>query len=199
MKKLKVAITGNIGSGKSSFCNFLEEMNYPVVKADEAARYLMQNDERIKAKIIKVFGDSAYNKNEINTKYISQKIFNDVQALDTMNSIVHPPTIKRVIGLMDEALKEKNIVFHEAALIYEAKMDSLFDYVVLIKADYEKRLNRAVNNYKFSKEQFISRESSQIPESEKAKLADFVFINNGSLDELKAKAILLIKILQSIQ
>ena len=196
MKKLKVAVTGNIGSGKTSFCKFLEEMNFSVIKADEIAKDLLANNEKVKKEVIKHFGSSAYNGKEINKKYLADKIFSVQLNLNTINSIIHPLVIEKVDSQMNKQLQTSDIVFHEAALIYEADIEDIFDIVVLISADYQVRLERKKLHDNFSEEEFSKRESNQISEEEKKKRADFVFLNNESLQELKTKAELLIKILK---
>ena len=105
MKKLKIAVTGNIGSGKSSFCKFIEEMNYSVIKADEIAKDLIANDEKVKKEIIKYFGELAYNGKAINKKYLAEKVFSDQSNLNKINSIVHPLVIEKVNAMMSEKLK----------------------------------------------------------------------------------------------
>lgn len=198
MKKLKVAVTGNIGSGKSSFCKLLEEMNYTVIKADETAKDLMANDPNIKSQIIKQFGSSAYTKEGLNKSYLAEKIFSNEDNLLRMNLIVHPAVVKKVEQLMKESLKKADIAFHEAALIYEADIEEMFDVVVLITADYKVRLKRKQQSDNYSEEEFAKRNSNQIPDDEKIKRADFVFENNGTLDELKTKAQLLITVLKGM-
>jgi dephospho-CoA kinase len=195
MKKLKIAVTGNIGSGKSSFCKFLEEMNYTIINADEIAKDLMTNDPNIKVQIIKQFGNSAYTKEGLNRTYLAEKIFSNEDNLLRMNLIVHPAVVNKVEQLMNELLKKADIVFHEAALIYEADIEELFDIVVLITADYNIRLKRKQQSDNYSEEEFAKRNSNQIPDDEKVKRADFVFENNGTLDELKIKADLMIRVL----
>jgi dephospho-CoA kinase len=198
MKKLKVAVTGNIGSGKSSFCKYLEEMNYSVIKADEIAKDLLANDENVKREIIKHFGYEAYQGKEINKKFLADKIFSNQTNLNKINSIIHPPVIKKVIDLMNDKLQTSDVVFHEAALIYEADIEHLFDIVVLIAADSKIRMERKKLHDNFSEEEFLKRELNQIPEEEKKKRADFVFTNDGTLEELKTKAELFIKILRGL-
>ena len=78
-------------------------------------------------------------------------------------------------------------------------MDKYFDYVVLITAEDKLRLDRKVQFDNFSKEQFLKRDENQIPDIEKKKRADFVFENNGSLDDLKLKADLLLKMLKGLK
>ena len=142
MKKLKIAVTGNIGSGKSSFCKYLEELNYPVIKADEIAKDLLVNDEKVKKEIVKYFGDGAYQGKEINKKYLADKVFSNQSNLNKINSIIHPLVIEKVNNMMNEKFQSSDLVFHEAALIYEADIEELFDIVVLIASDYKVRMER---------------------------------------------------------
>jgi len=198
MKKIKVAVTGNIGSGKSRFCKLLEEMNYSVIKADEIAKDLLINNEKVKKEIIKNFGNSAYNGKEVNKKYLAEKVFSNQSNLNKINSIIHPLVIEHVISLMNKQLQSSDLVFHEAALIYEADIEDLFDIVVLISADLKIRKERKRMHDNLSEEEFMMRESNQIAEDEKKKRADFVFTNNNTLEELKTKAEMLIKILKGL-
>jgi len=85
----------------------------------------------------------------------------------------------------------------EAALIYEAKFDKMFDYIILITADTEIRMKRFTSSQKASEADFFKREDNQIKQETKQKKADFIFTNNGSKSELKLKVDLLLRILNS--
>jgi dephospho-CoA kinase len=197
--KLKIAVTGGIGSGKSAFSDFISGCNYPVINVDNVSKEILISDEDIKLKVKKEFGEESYQNGDINKKFLAGKIFSNPRNVIKINSIVHPKVIEKVNILIDEKLKEYDIVFAEAALIYEAAMDKYFDYVVLITAEDKLRLKRKVRLDNFTEEQFLKRNENQIPDSEKKKQADFVFENNGSLDELKLKADLLLKILKGLK
>jgi len=82
-------------------------------------------------------------------------------------------------------------------LIFESKIEKMYDYVVLITADKNLRMKRSTEMKKISEEDFIKRDNNQLKEDLKKKKADFIFSNNGSRDELKDKAILLVKLLKS--
>jgi len=193
----KVAITGSIGSGKSAFCKVLSEKGYPVVNADELSKELLVTNKEIKNKIIQAFGSESYNNNEINKKYIADKAFSTPANVQKINSIIHPVVISEVKKIFNEKEGKEKIIFVEAALIYEADMEGLFDYVVLITADENIRKERKTRNGDMAAEEFEKRNASQIPESEKKKRADFVFENNSSFDDMKNKAELLIILLTS--
>jgi dephospho-CoA kinase len=131
-------------------------------------------------------------------KFLADQVFSNQLNLNRINSIIHPRVISKVNSLMIKQLQTSDLVFHEAALIYEADFEDLFDIVVLISADYKVRMGRKKIHNNFSEEQFEMRDSNQIPEEEKKKRADFVFSNNGTLHELKTKAELLIRILNRL-
>ncbi len=198
MKKLKIGITGGIGSGKSAFSKFISEKGFPVINVDEVSKELLNSDDDLKKKISKEFGKESYLNNEINKKFLAEKVFSNPQNVVKINSIVHPKVIAKVKLLADEELKNNNIIFAEAALIYEADMEEIFDYVVLITADENLRLRRKIEFENFTEDQFRNRNYNQIPDEEKKKRADFVFLNNGSLNDLKIKAYLLISIINGI-
>ena len=196
--KLKIAITGGIGSGKSAFSNFILDENYPVINVDVVSKEILLSDKEVRSKVEKEFGKESFINREINKKFLAEKIFSNPQNVIKINSIVHPKVIEKVNILITEKLEDSDIVFAEAALIYEAEMDKYFDYVVLITAEDKLRLDRKVRFDNFSKEQFLKRDENQIPDIEKKKRADFVFENNGSLNELKEKVKLLLKILKGL-
>jgi len=196
--KLKIAVTGSIGSGKSSFSVFLKEKGYPVINADLESKTLLLKDEEVRGKIIKEFGNQSYIHGEVNKDFLADQVFSDPQKVSVINSILHPK-VKKTIELLNKQYFELNdIVFTEAALIYEADMEKMFDYVVLITSDLNIRKERAMLNGRISEEDFIKRNENQISDEEKKKRADFIFENNGSIGELKQKADLLITILKGL-
>lgn len=188
---MKIAITGNIGSGKSVFSSFAEKRGFSVLKADDISKQILSNDTEVRKEIIKAFGEQSFKNNKPDVKYLAEKVFSDPAKLNKIESILHPRVIKSINDTIDLIEDEKKIVFVEAALIYEANMEKMFDYVVLITSNRELRLKRKLKNG-ISEEDFVKRESNQIAEEEKRKRADFAFVNDGSVDDLKSKFDLLL-------
>jgi dephospho-CoA kinase len=195
--KLLIAITGGIGSGKTTFANFLVEQGYPVLYADDISKEILANDPDVKNEIAKEFGAGAYFGEKINKKFIADNIFSNPIKLKKINSILHPRVRKRIESLSKEYFKKSNIVFVEAAIIYESKIEKMYDFVVLIVADEKLRKKRVIKNNKISAKDFIYRGKNQLDDEVKIKKADFVFINNGTEGELKQKAILLSTLLKA--
>jgi len=193
---LKVAVTGNIGSGKSTFAKYMKEFGYPVVYSDEISKEILANDSPAREKIIKFFGARSFKGSEINTKYLAGEVFSDPKKMKIINSILHPLVIKKMNEIIAELFKSSKIVFVESAIVYEVKIEKMFDYIVLITADQDIRMNRYISNKRFLKDDFIKRDKNQSSQELKERKADFVFSNNGSTAELKSKAILLIKVLE---
>ena len=191
-QKIKVAITGNIGSGKSLFSNYIEDEGFVVLKADEIGKEVLADDEKVKQKIIKLFGAGSYINGKPDTKYLAQNVFSDPGKVQKINSVIHPAVISIINKKMNEELNLKPVVFVEAALIYEADMEEMFDFVVLISADEKLRMERKKSSISLSEEEFLKRDHNQIPDSEKRKRADFIFSNDGSVEDLKMKFNLLL-------
>ena len=198
-KQIRIGITGSIGSGKSVFCSILEEKGFPVINVDELSKQLLLTDEKIKERIIKAFGKEAYSGEAVNKKYLAGKVFSDPINVQLINSIVHPAVIREVGEKMKTILNEHDIVFAEAALIFEAEMEELFDYIVLVTARTEVRMKRKMESNGYTEKEFLNRDSNQIPDEEKKKRADFIFDNNGSTGQLKIITELLIKILEGLK
>ncbi len=194
-RKLKIAVTGSIGSGKTSFCRILEENGLPVIYADELAKELLSSDKNVKSKIISRFGEESFKDGQLNRKYLADQVFSNPSNVIIINQIVHPVVKKEIENQANELFKNHNIIVVEAALIYEADMEDMFDYVVLITADRQIRQKRKSDSDNISPADFDKRDANQIPDEEKMKRADFVFVNDGSLDDLKKKAELFLRIL----
>lgn len=197
MKMIRVAITGGIGSGKSTFANYLASKGYVVINADDVAKDILSSEEKIKKKIINEFGSDSYKDGKLNNRFIASQVFSNPANLRKLNSILHPQVLQKIDTLIDEKYKDENIVFIEAALIYEADIEKIFNYVILVTADFNIRLQRSVESGKFSEDDFIKRDENQIPQEEKEKRADFIFSNNGSEKDLIKKADLLLLTLTS--
>lgn len=195
MKKLlKVAITGGIGSGKSSFADFMRAKGYPVIKADILAKELYVTNEELKQNIIAEFGDNVYPNGEFDRIALYQKAFADEEKVKKLNALVHPVVIKEINKLMS-FYKSDQIVFVEAALIFESSMEKLFDYIILIIADEKIRIDRTVKRENISREEVKQRMKYQIPDELKKEKSDFTFYNNGTVAELEQKANLLLQLL----
>ncbi|MBE0551494.1 MAG: dephospho-CoA kinase [Ignavibacterium sp.] len=188
---MKIAITGNIGSGKSTFSRFAEDAKYPILKADGISKEILNTDKEVRNLVIKEFGKQAFKDGKPDVSYLAAEVFSDPVKLSIIESILHPRVIESIDKSINILSETNKVVFVEAALIYEADMEDMFDYVVLITAQRNLRLSRKISSG-ITEEDFCKRESNQIQEEEKKKRADFIFSNDGSVEDLKMKFNLLL-------
>jgi dephospho-CoA kinase len=188
---MKIAITGNIGSGKSTFSKFAENVKYPVLRADEISKEILSNNKEVRELIIKEFGKQSFKDGKPDVRYLAANVFSDPAKLSIIESILHPRVIESIGKSISDFEESNKVVFVEAALIYEADMEDLFDFVVLITAQRDLRLARKISSG-ITEDDFNKREANQIKEEEKKKRADFIFSNDTSIEDLKMKFNLLL-------
>jgi len=186
---VRVGITGGIGSGKSTVCKIWDEMGAFVLYADDLAKKIMTDDPEVKEQIVKHFGDQAYDeKGNLNRPYLADKAFREGMA-DVLNRIVHPAVYKESAKIAKKAEKKGYPVFvKEAALLLKNGRPENLDYVVIVTGTEEKRIKRVVKRDDVDEKKVSDRIRNQQDFKELIHLADYVIDNNGSLDELHAKA-----------
>jgi len=185
---LKIGITGGIGCGKSEVCRLLKKAGIPIIHADEVAKFIMNNNESIKKQIKQVFGENSYlSDGRLNSKKIAEIIFNDETAKKRIEKIVHPLVIKyhRQVLQRWEKSGQHKIAGVEAALIYEAGSDVLYDCIIVVSSSRENMLARLMKRDRLSEEEVQKRMAAQMPIAEKIKRADYVINNDGTLEDLE--------------
>ncbi len=197
-RKLKVGITGGIGSGKSLISDYVESRGYPVIYSDQVAKNLMVNNQELKAKLIEQFGEETYIEDELNKDYLRSLIFADSENVKKINSIVHPVAIQEIKNLMYKYLEENQIVFVESALIYETKIQHIFDYVILVIADEELRIKRILERDGVTVGEVKRQIENQWLDSAKQDKADFIIKNDGSVEELYVKVDFILSLLNKL-
>jgi len=175
---LKIGITGNIGSGKSTACKVFELLGIKVYSADERARLLMRKPEIIKA-ITKVFGTEILDSDgQVDRKKLGGIVFNNNEKLKQLEGIIHPATIKDFAEWC-KAHTDEPYILKEAAILYESGTYKGLDKVIVIIADEATRIYRVVERDKSSPESVRQRDSHQWAEEEKIKHADYLIENDG--------------------
>ncbi|MEO6490594.1 MAG: dephospho-CoA kinase, partial [Ferruginibacter sp.] len=176
---LRVGLTGGIGSGKTTVAAIFEVLGVPVYYADTAAKRLMNDDESLRQQIIKNFGASVYEKEELNRKLLASLVFNDPPKLALLNSIVHPVTIADAERWMKEPSREKiPYAIKEAALIFESGAQKKLDYVIGVHAPYKLRIERAMKRDDLTKAEVELRMEKQMDETRKMNLCNFIITND---------------------
>lgn len=173
---VRVGLTGGIGSGKSTVAQIFEVLGVPVYYADVEAKRLMNEDKQLKSEIIKLFGKGAYTNEILDRKYIASIVFSNPQKLQSLNAIVHPATKRDSENWMNR--QPTPYAIHEAALIFEAKVNERLNYVIGVSSPQELRIKRAMERDKVSHEEILKRMNKQLDEETKMSKCDFVLIND---------------------
>ncbi len=173
---LRLGITGGIGSGKSVVCQVFQTLGIPVFNADDAAKWLMENDSELVASIKKLLGDDVYNSGHLNRTRISSLVFADKNKLEQLNQIVHPAT--RLYAKKWFESQTSLYTIKEAALFFESGTDKDVDVMLGVYAPLELRISRTMKRSSLTREQVLAIISKQMDETEKMKLCQYVITND---------------------
>jgi len=180
-----IGVTGNIGSGKTTVANIFKELGAKVIEADKIGHLLLEKKE-VKKKLVSFFGKSILNeKNEVRREILRRIVFEKEEKLRKLNFILHP--------LIAEEIKKKienigeRIIIVEAAVLLDAGWDSLVDKIIIVRAPYEVKLQRAQKSRNLNFTEIEKIIKSQLSEKKMIQKADFVIENKGGREELRHK------------
>ncbi|HZJ86520.1 MAG TPA: dephospho-CoA kinase [Erysipelotrichaceae bacterium] len=182
MSKIKVGITGTIGSGKTTVTNYISQL-YPTISADDIVNDLYKSRDfiiLINKKILNIDSDI------LDKNLLAQEIFSNQDSLKKINEIIHPKVKEKII---DWLALQGGLCFVEVPLLYEAKFEDIFDKVIVVISEKKDIVNRLIKNRGYSESEALARISSQIPAKVKSDLADYVIYNDKSIIDLKEKTL----------
>ena len=183
---IKVAITGGIGTGKTTILSMFADKGIPVFNSDEIAREIMNTNPLLKNEIITAFGDKAYDKNKINKKYLSNVVFNNKTLLKKINSIVHPYVADEFNSWMKK--QDSKYIIYESAIIFENQGEGFFDKIICVTAPEDDVISRVMKRNNFSKDKIKSIINKQLPNEAKIQKSDYV-IENVDISKLSARVL----------
>jgi len=181
-----VGVTGSIGTGKSTFCDFLAKEGGKHLNADNIAKDLMKPGHAGYDPVIDEFGTKITDeKGYVQPNRLAEEVFTDAEKLETLEGILHPLVARRIQRTIGEARHSFYVI--DAPLLFEAGMDDICDWVVVVTAP-DDVVNKRLKARGMTSEEIKQRRSRQMPEPEKMERADDVIHNDGALDELEQKA-----------
>src|SRR5574344_788132 len=182
---LKIALSGNIGAGKSEVEKIFKEIGIDVIDADEISHQALFEEENKKL-LLKEFGKIIFEiSGEISRKKLAEIIFTDEKERKKLEQIIHPYIFTKI----DEFLTKKSskpFAIVSMTLLFETNQQNNFDKIIFIKAPEKLRLERILKRG-YTKQEAINRIKSQQNQNFKAQNSDYVINNNSSLTELRAK------------
>ncbi len=191
---VKLAITGNMGSGKSVVSRALSIMGVPVYDCDSRAKALMQSDAVLVRSLKHAFGEECYNADgSLNRPWLAARVFTDSQNVARINSLVHPRVKEDFLSWVAQA--KSDVVAVESAILYESGMIDSVDKVLVVYAGEETMIERVMSRSGLTRSQVLSRLQNQMKADELLLLSDYSLCNDGSTPVLP----LLVDILEELR
>ncbi len=179
---VQIAVTGNMGCGKTLICKMMESEGVPVYYSDVHAKQLMNQNQSLMESIKERFGKESYHDGMLNRKWIASIVFDDAIALNDLNNLVHPVVQKNYLNWLSQ--QTKDIVAYESAILIEHGNQGNFDVVILVQCPEKIRLERIQKRDGLTLNEVQARTRFQWQEEEKIKYADYL-IENIALEEAK--------------
>lgn len=176
---LKVAVTGNIGSGKSTVTRIFKSLGIPVFEADAEAKNLYTEKEVIE-EVKNQFGNDIFNSEGILIKQkLAEIVFSDQKALLKINQIIHPRTLNKYHEWL-KIYKNEDYTIHESAILFENNLQNHFDKIITVFAPQQIRMERVIARDGINEEIILKRMKNQLSDELKNNKADFVVYNDGA-------------------
>ena len=180
---LKVALTGGIGSGKSTVAEFFDELGAFVIDSDQLARDVVERGTPGYEAVLAAFGDDILTDGEINRAKLAEIVFKDAAARATLESIIHP-LVRDAAEKTVRNLPSDAVVINQIPLLVETDGAKRFDFVITVSADEDVRrrrlIERGMKDYEITK-----RLAAQVDDAAREAIAHFVIRNSGSIEELR--------------
>ena len=184
---LRVGLTGNIASGKSTVAGWLSKAGCEVLDADRLAHECLRTGEATYEHVVDAFGDAILvHDGTIDRRALGVLVFSDTEARRRLEAILHPAIREREQRWVAETSQriERAVLVTEAALLYETGSASRYDRMVVVTAPDKIRLQRLVSKG-LPPDEARARMATQMAQEEKAALADYVIDNSGTLESLE--------------
>ncbi len=183
---LVVALTGGIGSGKTTACRLFETLGTPIIDADLIARSLVEPGEPALDEITQQFGSSVLTtKGTLDRKRVRQLIFSDREKRHLLESILHPRIRREMVRRIAELTTPYCIV--AIPLLVESGQIEIADRVLVIDTTESEQLQRVIERDEQAKEAVAAIISSQASRAARLALADDIIDNSGDIGHLQAQ------------
>lgn len=188
-----IGVTGSIATGKSTVTKYLLELGYPVIDSDKIVHNLLMNNEIIQ-EIEKEFGKDYIIDGVVVRSELAKLIFNDEEARQKLNSIVHPKVINKINEqIKNYSVRGSNLIFVDIPLLYEEGLEYLVDRVIVVRVSEEIQLTRLVKRDNINKAFAMKKIAATISIEEKLDLADYVIDNSQDITNTKREVDVLLR------
>jgi dephospho-CoA kinase len=175
---LQIGVTGGIGSGKSVVCQLFSCLEIPIYNADSRAKWLTNHNPEIREKVISLLGPESYRiDGSYNTSFVASVVFKNENLLTKLNAIIHPVVMQDTKKWVSEHAYAPYVI-KEAAIMNGAGKGNSLDYVVVVEAPEELRIERILQRDSRKEEEIRAIIKRQVSDEAREKIADFVITND---------------------
>lgn len=193
-----IGLTGGIGSGKSTVSNWIKKQKIPLVDADEIAHQVVNPGTPGLEQVVAMFGPSMLtDEGHLNRKKMGEMVFGDKAKLMLLERILHP-LIQQEVSRQRAKYESEGCAFaiYDVPLLYEKKMQSQFDKVIVVSAPQALQVQRIKERDGLSDSEIQKRLMQQLPMAEKESKSDYIIRNEGTLQDLEKQ---IAKVVASLQ
>lgn len=199
LSMMKVALTGNVASGKSEVARIWTRNGISLVSADDLARDAVRPGTPGLEAVVEAFGSGILKDDgTLDRDRLRRMVFGDSALRQRLEEILHPIIrSSRDTWMEREEDRGTRLVVAEIPLLFEAGLQDEYDVVVLVDASYEERLHRLTALRGLEEEEARRILDAQMPSGEKVPRATFVLYNHGTLEDLETRALALLDLLRA--
>lgn len=173
---IKVGLTGNIGTGKSTVARIFESLGVPVYHADLEAKKMLDKD-LLKRVLLTKFGKDIFYEGSVDRKKMADLVFNNKEKLNELNSIIHP-LVKKDLEAFFIQKRSHPYVIQEAAILFESGFNKEFDKIILVTSSEELATRRVMERDGINSGEVQQRRANQWSQDKKISLSDYIIENN---------------------
>jgi dephospho-CoA kinase len=187
---MTVGLTGNVASGKTTVADRWRESGVTVIDADRLGHAVLEEDTEVREALVRQFGGGIVDADgRIDRAALGEAAFSVPGRIASLNAIVHPPLLERLDRELERARTAgAQMAVVDAALVFEFGLGEVLDAIVLVTAPARIREERLREARGMDAERFARIMETQMPDEEKVEACDYVIVNDGSIDRLRAEA-----------
>jgi dephospho-CoA kinase len=187
MRPLTVGLTGGIGSGKNVALAEFGALGAVVIDSDDLAREVVGPGTAGLGQVRAAFGPDVFDPDgALDRSRLAALVFADEDARARLEAIVHP-LVRARVGQIVEASEQAAVVVNAVPLLAEAGLAGEYDVVVVIQAPVEIRLKRLQQSREMSRDDALARVAAQASDDDRARVATWVVVNDGTIDQLRQR------------
>lgn len=186
----KVAVTGGLASGKSTVTSVFHKLGAFIVSADQIVHHFLSKESPLSKQVVALLGTEILAGVSIDKKKVAERVFNDADLLHKLEALIHPYVAQEIAKSWQDVKESQKypLFVAEVPLLFEAHQEPFYDVVVAVTSPLALCIKRFCDSTGYGKEEYMRRASFQLKPAVKAKRANFIIENQGSLKALEEKA-----------